>query len=100
MWRLPWGAGTAGLPAQKGVQMLTRIRRLPSPALIVASIALAFAIAGGIGYAASKINGQNIKAKSIGGGKLKDQTLTGKQMKSKSIGGGKLKPDTVTGNQV
>jgi hypothetical protein len=80
--------------------MLSRIRRLPSPALIIASIALVFAIAGGIGYAASKINGKRIKAHSIAAGKLKDHTLTGRQMKSKSIPGGKLKPNTVTGLQV
>jgi hypothetical protein len=90
--------------------MITRIRRLPSPALIVASIALVFAIAGGIGYAASKISGSRLKDHSvagkklkghtIGAGKLKDHTLTGRQMKSKSIPGGKLKPDTVTGKQV
>jgi hypothetical protein len=90
--------------------MITRIRRLPSPALIVASVALVFAIAGGIGYAASKISGSRLKDHSvagkklkghtIGAGKLKDHTLTGRQMKSKSIPGGKLKPDTVTGLQV
>jgi hypothetical protein len=80
--------------------MITRIRRLPSPALIVASVALVFAIAGGITYAASKINGKRIKAHSIAAGKLKDHTLTGRQMKSKSIPGGKLKPNTVTGLQV
>jgi hypothetical protein len=80
--------------------MIRRIRRLPSPALIVASVALVFAVAGGIGYAASKINGKNIRAQSIGAGKLKDHTLTGRQMKSKSIPGGKLKPNTVTGTQV
>jgi hypothetical protein len=90
--------------------MIRRIRRLPSPALIVASIALVFAIAGGIGYAASKINGnrlkdhsvagKKLKSHTIGAGKLKDHTLTGRQMKSKSIPGGKLKPDTVTGLQV
>src|SRR6187200_207567 len=80
--------------------MIKRIRRLPSPALILASVALVFAAAGGIGYAASKINGKNIKSHSIGAGKLKDRTLTGKQIKSQSIGGGKLKPNSVTGKQV
>jgi hypothetical protein len=80
--------------------MIRRIRRLPSPALIVASVALVFAVAGGIGYAASKINGRNIKSESIGAGKIKDHSLTGRQMKSKSIPGGKLKPNTVTGTQV
>jgi len=80
--------------------MIKRIRRLPSPALIVASVALVFAVAGGIGYAASKINGKNIRAHSIGAGKLKDRTLTGRQIKGQSVGGGKLKPNTVTGTQV
>jgi hypothetical protein len=66
--------------------MLSRIRRLPSPALIVASIALVLAAAGGIGYAASKINGQNIKKNSIPGNRLKKNTVTGKQIKESSLG--------------
>jgi|SRR5690242_3366715 len=80
--------------------MLRRIRRLPSPALIVASVALVFAIAGGIGYAASKINGKNIRSQSIGAGKLKDHTLTGRQIKSQSVPGGKLTLNSVTGTRI
>jgi len=66
--------------------VLTRLKRLPSPALIVASIALVLAAAGGIGYAASKINGQNIKKHSIPGNRLKKNTVTGKQTKESSLG--------------
>jgi hypothetical protein len=80
--------------------MIRRIRRLPSPALIVASVALVFAIAGGIGYAATKINGKNIRSQSIGAGKLKDHTLTGRQIKSQSVPGGKLKLNSVNGTRI
>ena len=49
-------------------------RKLPSPAMIVACLALMVAI-GGSAYAASKINGKDIK---------KD-TVTGKQIKEKTV---------------
>lgn len=49
-------------------------RRLPSPAMVIACIALIAAI-GGSAYAASKINGKNIK----------NNTVTGKQIKEKTV---------------
>jgi hypothetical protein len=66
--------------------MIERIRRLPSPALIVASIALVLAATGGVTYAASKINGNKIKRHSIAGNRLKNNTVKGKQINESSLG--------------
>jgi hypothetical protein len=45
-------------------------RRRPSPAMVVALVALVAAL-GGTAYAAGQINGNSIQKQSIGGGKLK-----------------------------
>jgi hypothetical protein len=60
-------------------------KRLPSPAMIVALIALATALAG-TAYAAQTINGGAIKKQTIGGGKLKHKTLTGYQVNTNKLG--------------
>jgi hypothetical protein len=59
-------------------------KRRPSPALIVAMIALVVAL-GGTAYAA-QINGNSIVKQSIGGGKLKQKTLTGYQINTNKLG--------------
>ena len=61
-----------------------RIRR-PSPAMVVAIIALIVALAG-TAYAAQNINGGAIKKQTIGGGKLKQKTLTGFQINTNKLG--------------
>ncbi len=60
-------------------------RRRPSPALIVAILALIVALAG-TAYAAQHINGGAIKKQTIGGGKLKHKTLTGFQINTNKLG--------------
>ncbi|MBS1844165.1 MAG: hypothetical protein JST53_07090 [Actinobacteria bacterium] len=60
-------------------------RRGPSPAMIVALVALVAAL-GGTAYAAGRINGNSIVKQSIGGGKLKRQTLTGYQINVNKLG--------------
>ena len=57
----------------------------PSPAMIVALIALSVALAG-TAYAAQTINGGAIKKQTIGGGKLKKKTLTGFQINTNKLG--------------
>lgn len=57
----------------------------PSPAMVVASIALIVALAG-TAYAAQTINGGAIKKQTIGGGKLKKKTLTGFQINTNKLG--------------
>jgi hypothetical protein len=65
------------------MSMLTQ--RRPSPAMIVAMIALVVALAG-TAYAAQTINGGAIKKQTIGGGKLKKKTLTGFQINTNKLG--------------
>jgi hypothetical protein len=60
-------------------------RRRPSPAMIVALVALVAAL-GGTAYAAGRINGNAIVKHSIGGGKLKKKTLTGYQVNVDKLG--------------
>jgi hypothetical protein len=57
----------------------------PSPALVVAVIALIVALAG-TAYAAQKINGNLIEKQTIGAGKLKKKTLTGFQINTAKLG--------------
>jgi len=61
-----------------------RLKR-PSPAMVVAVLALVVALAGGA-YAAQTINGGAIKKQTIGGGKLKKDTLTGFQINNNKLG--------------
>ena len=65
--------------------MTRLIKKPPSPAMIVALIALAVAL-GGTAYAAQHINGGAIKKQTIGGGKLKKKTLTGFQINTNKLG--------------
>jgi hypothetical protein len=65
---------------------MKRLRsRQPSPAMIVAVIALIVALAG-TAVAAQNINGGAIKKQTIGGGKLKQKTLTGFQINTNKLG--------------
>ncbi len=57
----------------------------PSPAMIVAMVALIAALAG-TAYAAQNINGGAIQKQTIGGGKLKKKTLTGFQINTNKLG--------------
>lgn len=65
--------------------MRTLMKRRPSPAMVVALIALITALAG-TAYAAQTINGGAIKKQTIGGGKLKKDTLTGFQINANKLG--------------
>ena len=60
-------------------------KRRPSPAMVVAIVALIAALAG-TAYAAQSINGGAIKKQTIGGGKLKKKTLTGFQINTNKLG--------------
>lgn len=63
--------------------MQKRIGR-PSPAMIVALIALFVALGGSV-YAANKINGKTIKKGTLPGNRLKPNTVTGKQVKESAL---------------
>jgi hypothetical protein len=58
--------------------------RLPSPAMIVALLALCVAL-GGSAYAASKINGKNIRNGTISGKKLKNRTITSSKISRATV---------------
>jgi len=57
----------------------------PSASTAVALVAL-FVALGGTGYAAVKLNGKNIKNRTIAGKKIKSNTLTGKQVRESKLG--------------
>lgn len=59
--------------------------RRPSPAMVVALVAL-FVALGGSGYAAVQLSGKNLKNRSVAGKKLKNNTLTGKQIRESRLG--------------
>jgi hypothetical protein len=65
--------------------MHTLRKRRPSAAMIVAILALVVAL-GGTAYAAGQINGGAIMKQTIGGGKLKQKTLTGYQINVNKLG--------------
>jgi hypothetical protein len=71
------------------VSALTRRIPRPTPALIVAIVAL-FAALGGTSYAAAKITGKMIE----------NSTITGTDVKNKSLGGKEHKPDSLGGTQI
>lgn len=58
--------------------------KLPSASTAVALLAL-FVALGGTGYAAVKINGKNVKNKTIAGREFKNNTLTGKQIRESKL---------------
>lgn len=64
---------------------MRRFLRRPSPAMVVALVALVTALAG-TAYAAQTINGGAIQKQTIGGGKVKPDTLTGFQIKNSKLG--------------
>jgi hypothetical protein len=57
----------------------------PSPAMVVALVAL-FVALGGTGYAAVQLNGKNLKGRSVAGVKLKRNTLTGAEIRESRLG--------------
>lgn len=65
--------------------MRTLLKRRPSPAMVVALVALVAAL-GGTAYAAGRINGNAIQKQSIGAGKIKHKTLTGYQINTNKLG--------------
>lgn len=62
------------------------LRRHLSYANVMASIAVFLAL-GGVGYAATTLNGNELISRSVGAGKLKNGTLTSKQVKKNALTG-------------
>lgn len=68
--------------------MRNACRRRPSAALVIACLAL-FVALGGVGYAATKINGQSIVKGTVTAKQIKDRSLGSKELSNGSnVGGG------------
>ena len=66
--------------------MLAKIRfRRPSPAMVVALLAL-FVALGGSSYAALTVTGRNVKNSSLTGRDVRNNSLTGRDVKNLSSG--------------
>ena len=73
---------------------MSKLVRPPSPAMLVALLALCVAL-GGTVYAADQINGKEIKKGSEPGNRLKKDTVTGKQVRESSL---ETVPDAANAN--
>jgi hypothetical protein len=76
---------------------LSRYR--PSPAMIVACLAL-FVALGGVGYAAATIGSSQIKNNSIRSGDIRNSTITGKDVKNSGLTGSDIKNSSLSGRDV
>ncbi len=70
--------------------------RRPSASLLISCLALFLAL-GGTVYAASKINGTQIKPKSIPGNRIKPGSITAAQVKAQSLTGTQVVGSSLTG---
>ncbi len=75
--------------------LVSRLRRHLSYANVMASVAVFLAL-GGVGYAATSINGNKIVKHSIGAGKLKNGTLTANQVKADALTGSVIDESTLS----
>ncbi len=73
--------------------------RHPSPALVVACLAL-FVALGGTVLAATKIDGRTIKVKSLPGNRVAIASLPGNRLQQGTIPGDRLAPKSITGSQI
>jgi hypothetical protein len=74
---------------------MSRIRPRLTYANVVATLALFLALTGGAVWAASKINGKQIKKNSIPGNRIKKKSLTNNQIKTKTLTNNRIKPGTL-----
>ena len=75
---------------------MNRFIRRPSPALVIACIALFIAL-GGVSYglATGSIDGREIKNNSVTGADIRNASLRGNEAKPDGFGGGAIKEDTL-----
>ncbi|HTR76028.1 MAG TPA: hypothetical protein VMH33_12315 [Solirubrobacterales bacterium] len=72
----------------------------PSPALLIACVALFVALGGTVVGATKKIDGRTIRVKSLPGNRLQVGSLPGNRLKPGTIPGSRLAPGSVKGEQV
>jgi hypothetical protein len=73
--------------------------RRPSPALVIACLAL-FVALGGTVLAATKIDGRTIQVKSLPGNRLAVGSVPGNRLRPGTIPGSRLAPGSVKGDQI
>jgi hypothetical protein len=78
---------------------MKRIRQSPSPAMVVAFIALFAALSGGA-YAAKKIGSKNLRSGAVTTKKIKNGAVTGKKIKSRAVSTSRLRDGAVTAPKV
>ncbi len=78
---------------------MQRSRRRPSPALVIACLAL-FVALGGTVLAATKIDGRTIKVRSLPGNRLEVGSVPGNRLRPGTISGSRLAPRSVKGEAV
>jgi hypothetical protein len=78
---------------------MQRSRWRPSPALVIACLAL-FVALGGTVLAATKIDGRTIKVGSLPGNRLEVGSLPGNRLRPGSIAGTRLAPRSVKGDEI
>ena len=74
---------------------MKRIRRLPSPAMVLAFIALFAALSGGA-YAAKKIGAKNLRNSAVTSKKIKNGAVTNRKIRNKAVSAAKLRNGAVT----
>jgi hypothetical protein len=74
--------------------MEAEMKKAPSPATVIATIALSVALVGGA-YAATAL-----PKNSVGSKQIKKGAVKGKDLAKKAVGGKHIKPDAVTGDKV
>lgn len=78
---------------------MRRIKNVLTFSNVIALVALFVALGGSV-YAAGRINGKQIKTKSLPGNRLKANSVPGNRLKAKTINPGKVKPDSLTSTQI
>ena len=78
---------------------MKRIRQSPSPAMVVAFIALFTALSGGA-YAAKKIGSKNLRSNAVTTKKIKNGAVTGKKIKSRAVTNSRLGDGAVTAAKI
>src|SRR4051812_49569105 len=93
----PHSAARIATAHHEGGPMLRKLisRRRPTPAMVLALIALVAAL-GGTSYAALTITGSNVKNSSLTGGDIKNSSLTGGDIQNTSLTGGDVKNRSLT----
>jgi len=73
--------------------------RRPSPALVIACLAL-FVALGGTVLAATKIDGRTIRVKSLPGNRLRPASVPGNRLRPGTIPGNRIAPRSLRGEQI